>query len=84
MLGNQGAALREAPRPGACRKLSGKQGPADRDGLFQAAAGPRPLGLWSYWQVRWSEWAFARVRIPTKARGRADRFMGRRQWCGLA
>ena len=44
VFGNLEAALNEAPRPGASRKLSGKRGsPAGCDGLFQATGGPRPL-----------------------------------------
>ena len=41
---NLEAALSEAPRPGASRKLSGKEEAlAGCDGLFQATGGPRPL-----------------------------------------
>jgi len=44
VLGNIEAALREAPRPGAERKLSGKQEALlGGDGLFQASCRPCPL-----------------------------------------
>jgi hypothetical protein len=44
VFGNLEAALSEAPRPGASRKVSGKEGSsAGCDGLFQATGGPRPL-----------------------------------------
>src|SRR3954470_3890284 len=40
VLDNLEAALNEKPRPGASRKLTGKEGStAGRDGLFQATAG---------------------------------------------
>ena len=37
------AALSEEPRPGAERKLTGKEEASDRHRLLQSAAGPRPL-----------------------------------------
>ena len=43
VFGNLEAALSEAPRPGASRKLSGKGKPVGCDGLFQATGGPCPL-----------------------------------------
>src|SRR5215471_16271640 len=43
VLGNLEAALREEPRPGAARKLSGRGSSAGRDGLFEPAQRPRPL-----------------------------------------
>ena len=44
VLGNLEAALREEPRPGARRKLSGQRGSASgRDRLFEPARGPLAL-----------------------------------------
>jgi hypothetical protein len=45
VLGNLELALRDEPRPGAERKLTGKEDPADGDGLLEPTGGLRPLDL---------------------------------------
>ena len=53
--GNLELALSEEARPGAARKLSGKEdGVAGGDGLLQAAGGPRSAGHSICWPARWS------------------------------
>ena len=54
VLGNLEAALSEEPRPGARRKLSGKD-----EALLVATAcskppGAAPVGPWNYWRMNWS------------------------------
>ena len=76
VLGNLEAALSEEPRPGASRKLTGKE-----EALLVATAcsSPRraaPVGRWSCWPANWSgspsTRAVARDRAPAAGRKRSQ------------
>jgi len=86
VLGNLEAALSEEPRPGAERKLSGKE---ERCWWRPPAPGRRPAGRagpWSCWPVRWSSWPSmaAVARDGASAPGGDDLKPWRRDmWCIL-
>ena len=55
VTGNLEGALSEEPRPGAERKLTGKEEALlGGDRLFEPAQGPRPAGRWTCSPVKWS------------------------------
>jgi hypothetical protein len=65
VLGSLAVALSEEPRPGAERKLSGKEEAL----LVATACSSPPAGPWSFWQVNWSG-------LPSMPASRGKRYAG--------